>query len=155
MQNHNAVKSINDKDFEIGFFERLGPQQLFLQTLFVMGVPYGAPYGTSSARGSFWFNFLWFWGILLSFIGIGSYFFDKNQHGFIPFIFTSIGFAKMALACYIESRNIKRKINNKYFNYLSTLDKNLLSDATSSPLLDKSSRELIEMFLLKSKIQQD
>lgn len=155
MQNNNAVKSVNDKNFELGFFERLGPQQLFLKTLFFIGLPYGIPYENTSKRSSFWFNFLWFWGILLSFIGIGTYFFDKNNYGLMPFICTSIGFAKMALACYIESRNIKRKIDNKYFDYLSTLDKTLLAEATSSPLLDKRSRDLIDIFLSKNKIQQD
>lgn len=151
MQNNNFVKSISDKDFELGFFERLGPQQLFLHTLLVAGTPYTSHY----TKNSFWFSFLWFWGVLLSFIGLGTYFFDKNEYGAMPFICTSIGFTKMALACYIESRNIKRKIDNKYFNYLSTLDKNLLAEATSSPLLDKRSRDLIVVFLSKNKIQQD
>ena len=149
MQNHNVVKSINDKDFQLGFFERLGPQQLFLNTLLIAGIQHT----TYSEKNSFWFNLLWFWGVLLSFIGIGTYFFDKNEYGAMPFICISIGFTKMALACYIESRNIKRKIDKKYFNYLSTLDKNLLVESTSSPLLDKRSRDLIDLFLSKNKIQ--
>lgn len=149
MQNQFFIKPISDKDFELGFFERLGPQQLFLHTLLVAGTPYTTYY----EKNSFWFNLLWFWGVLLSFIGIGTYFFDKNEYGVMPFICISIGFAKMALACYIESRNIKRKINNKYFDYLSTLDKNLLAESTSSPLLDKRSRDLIDLFLSKNKIQ--
>ncbi len=148
MQNQIIIKSIQDKDFELGFFERLGPQQLFLHTLLVAGTPDT----TYSTKNSFLFNLLWFWGVLLSFIGIGTYFFDKNEYGVMPFIFTSIGFAKMALACYIESKNIKRKIDNKYLSYLSTLDKDLLAEAKSSPQLDNRSKDLINLFLSKNKI---